>query len=245
VDTPSDFGLRGARPTHPELLDWLASEFVSPTHQGADAPGSPWSTKHLHRLIVTSATYRQSSTPRSALRVPHSEDPDNAMLSRWKPRRLEAESVRDSMLAVSGDLDRTVGGAPDADESKSHRRGLYLLMKRQKPPLGLTLFDGPTAATESCPKRITTVTPLHALYILNHQQPASCAKSFADRVRKIAGKDRDKQVDVAFALALGRKPKSAEREAVAAFFKTAPEGTDSLVELCHALFAANEFSTLE
>jgi hypothetical protein len=242
VDTPSDFGLRGARPTHPELLDWLASEFVSPTHQGADAPRSPWGTKHLHRLIVTSATYRQAA---QAKPEGSKLDSDNAMLSRWKPRRLEAEAVRDSMLAVSGDLDRTIGGAPDADESKSLRRGIYLLMKRQKPPMGLTLFDGPTAATESCPKRITTVTPLHALYILNHQKPASCAKSFADRVRKIAGDDHDRQVGTAFALALGRKPKPPERDAVTAFCKNAPEGTDVLVELCHALFAANEFSTLE
>jgi hypothetical protein len=238
VETPGDFGLRGARPTHPELLDWLASEFVSPSTPGA----KPWSTKHLHRLIVTSATYRQSSRSRpQGAKL----DPDNAFLSRWKPRRLEAEGVRDAMLAVSGDLDRTLGGAPDADEVKSLRRGLYLLMKRQKPPAGLTLFDGPTAATESCPRRLTTTTPLHALYILNHQQPAARARSFAGRVREIAGDDRGKQVEAAFALALGRKPKPAERDAVEAFFADVPEGTDAIAELCHALFAANEFTTME
>jgi hypothetical protein len=118
-------------------------------------------------------------------------------------------------------------------------------MKRQKPPMGLSLFDGPTAATESCPKRITTVTPLHALFVLNNPFPAARAKSLAERVRKLAGNDRDKQVETAFALVLGRKPKASEREAVAAFFKSAPDDTDVLPELCHALLAANEFTTLE
>jgi hypothetical protein len=253
VNTPSDFGLRGARPTHPELLDWLASEFISPsggreppearTAQGPHAPRSgAWSTKHLHRLIVTSATYRQAARAEPAsVRL----DPDNALLSRWKPRRLEAEAVRDSMLAVSGELDRTVGGAPDADEVKSPRRGLYLLMKRQKPPAGLTLFDGPTAATESCPKRITTATPLHALYLLNNPFADGRAKVFAARVRSLAGDDRDKQTETAFALALGRTPRDPERSAVARLLADAPDGTHVLVELCHALLASNEFSTLE
>jgi hypothetical protein len=202
----------------------------------------PWSTKHIHWLIVTSATYRQAARakPESA-----KVDPDNVFLTRWKPRRLEAEAVRDSMLAVSGELDHTPGGTPDADETKSLRRGLYLLMKRQKPPAGLTLFDGPTAATESCPRRITTATPLHALYALNNPFPAARAQAFANRVRKTVGSDRDKQAEAAFLLALGRKPKATEREAVAAFFQNVPAETDALAELCHALLCANEFTTLE
>ena len=241
VDTPSDFGLRGARPTHPELLDWLASELVSPTQQGALAPRSAWSTKHLHRLIVTSATYRQAAqgTPDSA-----KLDPENTFLSRWKPRRLEAEAVRDTLLVVSGELDRTLGGAPDADEDKSLRRAIYLLMKRQK-SLWQTMFDSPTAATESCPKRVTTTTPLHALFWLNSTFATERAKAFAARVRKLAGNDRDAQVETAFALALGRKPKASEREAVARYFKTAPAGVDVIADLCHALMGANEFTTLE
>src|SRR5207249_377030 len=101
---------------------------------------------------------------------------------------------------------RTLGGAPDADENASLRRGIYLLMKRQKPPTGLTLFDGPTTATESCPKRVHTATPLHALFLLNNPFAADRAKAFAARVRKLAGNDRDKQVETAFLLALGRKP---------------------------------------
>ena len=238
VDTPSDFGVRGARPTHPELLDWLASELVSPSAAGA----KPWSTKHLHRLIVTSATYRQAAQAKSESA---SLDPDNALLSRWRPRRLEAEAVRDSMLAVSGELDRKLGGAPDADEDKSARRAIYLLMKRQRPPLWLTLFDGPTAATESCPKRATTTTPLHALFWLNSTFATERVKAFGARVRKLAGNDRDVQVETAFALALGRKPKASEREAVAKFFQTAPAGVDVIADLCHALMGANEFTTLE
>jgi hypothetical protein len=242
VDTPSDFGLRGARPSHPELLDWLASELVAPSHQGANAPRPPWSTKHIHRLIVTSATYRQAAQGKpESVKL----DPDNAILSRWRPRRLEAEAVRDSMLAVSGELDRTLGGAPDANEEKSLRRAVYLLMKRQKPPIGLTLFDGPTAATESCPKRIHTITPLHALFVLNNPFTADRAKAFAARVRKLAGDDRDRQVEAAFALALGRKPKRTELAAVADFVKNAPPEGETLVELCHALLCANEFTTLE
>jgi hypothetical protein len=234
VDSPSDFGLRGNRPSHPELLDWLAGELVSPSAEGE----RPWSTKHLHRLIVTSAAYRRSAALQPG-------DPDGALFARWRPRRLEAEAVRDAMLAVSGDLDRTVGGAPDADEAKSLRRGIYLLMKRQRPPAGLTLFDGPSAATESCPKRITTATPLHALFLLNNPFSVARARSFAEHVRKGAGADRDKQVELAFARALGRKPTPKERTAVAEFFKEAPEDADVLAELCHALLAANEFTTLE
>jgi hypothetical protein len=241
VDSPSDFGLRGARPTHPELLDWLASELVNPHRQGG-GEAKPWATKHIHRLIVTSATYRQSAQgqPTSV-----ELDPENVFLSRWKPRRLEAEAVRDSMLVVSGELDAKIGGAPDINEEKSLRRGIYQLMRRQKPPMGLTLFDGPTAATESCPKRITTVTPLHALFILNNDFPAARAKAFANRVRKIAGKDFDKQVETAFLIALHRKPKPSELEAVARFFKNAPDATDMRAEMCHALMATVEFMTMQ
>jgi hypothetical protein len=191
---------------------------------------------------VTSATYRQSAQgkPDSA-----KLDPDNALVSRWKSRRLEAEAVRDSMLAVSGELDRTPGGVPDADEQKSLRRGIYLLMKRQKPPAGLTLFDGPTSATESCPKRVHTATPLHALFLLNNPFPAERAKAFAERVRKLAGDEHARQVDVAFALALARKPKDKELEAVTKLFLNAPEEAEALVTLCHALLCTNEFTTLE
>src|SRR5262249_34346477 len=140
VETPNDFGLKGAPPSHPELLDFLASELVR----------SGWSTRHVHRLIVTSATYRQAATPHAGNRQ---TDPDDRLLWRWRPRRLEVEAVRDALLAVSGELDLTPGGPSDADENKSLRRTLYLLQRRQKAPAVQGLFDGPGAATESCPKR--------------------------------------------------------------------------------------------
>jgi hypothetical protein len=235
VTTPNDFGVRGAAPSHPELLDWLAGELMKPT------TGQPWSTKHLHRLIVTSRTYRQSSRNDAAAKA----DPDNAQFARWVPRRLEAEAVRDCMLAVSGELDRIPGGKPDADENRSLRRGVYLLQKRQKPPGVQSLFDGPTGATESCPMRLSTTTPLHALFLLNNEFPIARAAALAGRVRATAGADTNKQADTAFRLALGRRPTVTERQAVAAFFARTAGKDDPLVDLCHALLAVNEFTTLE
>jgi hypothetical protein len=232
VDTGGDFGLRGSPPTHPDLLDWLAAELVE----------HGWSTKHLHRLIVTSAAYRQASRgdPASVAR-----DPDNRYLTRWKPRRLEAEGVRDALLAASGELDRTVGGRPAVEELKSLRRGLYLLQKRQRPSAVQTLFDGPTGATESCPRRLESETPLSALFLLNNPFTADRARGFADRVRRLAGNDPAAQATTAFRLALGRAPSPAERAAVAEFFATAVPARDPLRDLCHALFLANEFTTIE
>src|SRR5262249_8042444 len=147
---------KGAAPTHSELLDWLASEFVA----------SGWNTKHLHRLIVTSATYGQEAHGDPSNR---DRDPENQYLWHWSPRRLEGEAIRDSMLAVSGEIDGRLGGPPVTEENKSVRRTLYLLQKRQKAPSVQVLFDGPTAATESCPQRTVTTVPLQALYLLNNE----------------------------------------------------------------------------
>jgi len=232
VDTGGDFGLRGSPPSHPELLDWLAAELME----------KRWSTKHIHRLIVTSATYRQASRGDSAS---VSRDPENRYLTRWKPRRLEAEGVRDAMLVASGDLDRTLGGKSDAEEYKSLRRGLYLLQKRQKPPMVQLLFDGPTGATESCPRRVESETPLSSLFLLNNPFVKERTKVFAARVRKLAGDDPMKQAEAAFRLALGRLPTADERTILAKYFaKTEGEGV-LLEDLCHALMLANEFTTLE
>jgi hypothetical protein len=260
VDTGGDFGLRGSPPSHPELLDWLASELMKSTTPASGSPrpaaaagadkardagptGQPpeWSAKHIHRLIVTSSTYRQS-TRGDAASV--SRDPDNRYLARWKPRRLEAEAVRDVMLAVSGELDPAIGGKPDTDETKSLRRGLYLLQKRQKPPAVQLLFDGPTGATESCPRRVGSVTPLSTLFLLNNPFVVQRAKLFANRVGKIAGDDREKQTETAFRLAFGRLPSAEERKLVAAYFEKNDEA-DPLVWLCHVLYLTNEFTTLE
>ncbi|HXX94354.1 MAG TPA: PSD1 and planctomycete cytochrome C domain-containing protein, partial [Planctomycetota bacterium] len=136
VETPGDFGLRGARPTHPELLDWLAAEFVA----------KGWSVKDLHRGIVRSAAYRRSAAPvATSARM----DPENRLLWRWSPRRLEAEAIRDAILAASGELDRSMGGPGTADEGKATRRTIYLLQKRHGLPEVEELFDAPSAG-ESC-----------------------------------------------------------------------------------------------
>jgi hypothetical protein len=232
VTTPSDFGLKGAPPSHPELLDWLAAELMD----------SGWSTRHLHRLIVSSATYRQASRPD---RRNEAFDPENRLLWRWTPRRLEAETIRDSMLCVSGELDFCAGGPSDEDESKSQRRTLYLLQKRERPPAVQGLFDGPSAASESCPVRHTSTVPLQALYLLNNEFALRRAEGLARRVRELVGRDSERQTEVAFLLALGRRPEMNEQEATRRFLVTYRNTDAALVGLCQALLNLNEFVYLQ
>src|SRR5262249_30181663 len=156
IANPSDFGRRSAPPTHPELLDWLATELVR----------SGWSTKQIHRLIVCSHTYRQSSEshPENAKR-----DPDNSLVWHFAPHRLEAEVIRDSTLALSGHLDKTLGGTGVPEQAGSRRRSLYLWQERDNPPSLQGTFDGPCAATESCALRHVSTVPMQSLYLLNSQ----------------------------------------------------------------------------
>jgi hypothetical protein len=230
VATPGDFGLKGAAPSHPELLDWLAAEFTS----------SGGSTKHLHRLIVRSEAYRLDSAPEASSAA---VDPDNAYLWRWKPRRLEAEAIRDALLAASGDLDRRMAGPGDRDEASSLRRGVYLFGNRDHPAMVLGLFDGPSASAESCPRRGVSTAPLQALYLLNNRFARDRAEGLAARVRAAGGGDRERQVEVAFRLALCRPPDGAERQACRRFFGRHGEG--ALAALCQALLNTNEFLYLE
>jgi len=214
VPTPGDFGLRGERPSHPDLLDWLASEFVA----------GGWSVKKLHRLIVLSATYRQASAPHAANgRI----DGENRFLWRWSPRRLEAEAIRDSILAASGELKLALGGKSVADEDpKNYRRTLYLLQKRSHLPEVQELFDAPTAG-EACPMRHVSTVSLQPLYLMNSPFVHGRARAFAARAGSAAR---------AFEIALGRAASAAELEAAA--------GLD-LESLCHALFNLNEFVYVE
>lgn len=228
VSTSSDFGLNGAPPTHPELLDWLASELIR----------ANWSTKHIQRLIVSSNTYQQ------AIAKLNDTDPDNLLLSRWSPRRLEAEAIRDSWLMVSGELDEKMGGAPDADEPASKRRSLYLIQKRQKPIAVLSLFDAPVAATESCSQRLTSTVPLQALYLLNNDTSMKRAKALAERVLKQAGNDRDKQIETAFRLAFGRLPDTKELHGSMKIL-TELTADNALTLFCQALMNASEFVYIE
>jgi hypothetical protein len=264
VDTPSDLGHNGGKPTHPELLDWLAAELVKPSWRTpsvsegvgaknplADARGSPrpWSRKHRHRLIVTSATYRQSSRATDAgLKL----DADDRLLWRYPPRRLEAEAIRDSILAVSGQLDLRTGGPgfdlfePNDNYVKVYtpkrafgpdtfRRMVYWAKPRMQLDDTFGAFDCPDAG-QIAPKRSSSTTPLQALNLLNSPFVLQQAGYFAERLRKEAGDDVRAQVRRAFRLAFGRGPTGEEAAAAAALVRQ-----HGLPALCRALFNANEF----
>jgi hypothetical protein len=237
VPTPSDFGTRGTPPTHPELLDWLASELMR----------NGWSTKHMHRLIICSSTYRQSAH-NAADQLCKSKDPENLLWWRWPLRRLESETIRDAALAVTGELDPRLGGAGDQDDSKSVRRTIYLNQRRSRPPMMQKMFDGPSAANESCPCRHVSTVPLQALFLLNNDYSLARAKAFAARLQAKAGDDRDRQVDLAFLWALARQPDDGERSVARKFFEKhqiIEAGVSALVHFCQALLNVNEFVYLE
>ena len=183
VSTSSDFGTQGAKPSHPRLLDFLASELIS--HN--------WDSRHIHLLILNSATYRQSSRFSK-----HNEerDPDNLTWWRWEPRRLEAEAVRDCILAVSGQLDRKRGGPSETDSGKSVRRSLYLRQHRERLPEQQNLFDGSNAVV-SCTLRRVSTSPLQPLWLMNSSFTQTAAQKMADRFEK---------VNEAFLECLGRQP---------------------------------------
>lgn len=263
VGTPSDFGANGARPTHPELLDWLAAEFMEPRvadraptdasrvrehFPSADAPQA-WSLKHMHRLIVTSATYRQSSAPRKdGLTI----DASSRWLWRFSPRRLEAEPIRDAILAVSGKLDLRMSGPgfsffePNDNyvrvytprrqwPAETFRRMVYGTVVRQRPDGVFGAFDCPDGG-QIAPKRTRSTTPLQALNLLNSSFMMQQAGFFAERLQKETGSDVPAQVRRAFELAFQRSP---ERSELAAGVRLARE--QGLPLFCRALFNANEF----
>ena len=219
--TPSDFGRQGERPTHPELLDWLASEFV----RGAGGSGKPWSLKALHRLIMTSNTYRQAAAydPRAA-RL----DPENRLLWRFPRRRMEGEAIRDAILQVSGLLNpkrggpsvfpelpegvETRGGWPVShDPAERHRRSVYVFVRRNlRYPL-FEAFDFPDTH-ESCARRNTTVSAPQAMILLNDRVVLEAAQAFAGRLLREAGSDPAAQIERAYRLAYGRRPGADEQQ---------------------------------
>ena len=228
VETENDFGLLGARPTHPELLDWLALEFTAPS-SGAPA----WSQKAMHRLIVTSATYRQSSKRRPEL---EKVDPDNRLLARQSRMRLEAEILRDAALTASGLLNPEIGGPsvyppipegamavtqvkrewPTATGPDRYRRGMYTFFYRSAPHPGLGLFDAPDA-TAACTRRIRSNSPLQALILLNDEAAIEFARALGRRVLREASSSDAERIEYAFLLAMGRRPSVAERERLERF----------------------------
>jgi hypothetical protein len=221
VKTQEDFGVQGEPPVHPELLDWLATEFVR----------SAWDVKAMQRLIVTSATYRQSSVVSPALLE---RDPENRLLGRGPRLRLPAEMIRDTALKASGLLNDQIGGPsvfpyqpPGLWEEmafgegfsaqsyvQSHgkdlyRRGMYTFWKRTVPPASLATFDAPDR--EKCTaRRAQTNTPLQALVMMNDPTYVEAARALAQRTITEAGKDEKRRVEYAFRLATARKPSGKE-----------------------------------
>ena len=239
VATTSDFGRLGDRPSHPELLDWLARRFVR----------DGWSVKRLHRLIMTSAVYRQSATE-PASDLARRVDPANRLLWRMNLRRLDAEQTRDAMLSVSGELDRRIGG-PSAEWS-APRRSVYAKVLRNKHDAMLEAFDAPDGFA-SCARRNVTTTASQALLMINGPWTNERAVAFARRIERSApDADRGAQVDLAYRLSLGRAPSAAERAGAVEFLGrqariadrsgAKEQGLDEpLVDLCHVLLNANEF----
>ncbi len=224
VATSEDFGTQGEKPSHPELLDWLAVEFMD----------RGWSVKQMIRLIVTSATYRQSSEARPELEA---RDPDNRLLARQSRLRLPAELIRDSALAVSGLLNPEVGGRsirppqpadleklgyansvkwPESQGKDRYRRGLYIHFQRTVPYPQLMNFDAPDSNV-SCSRRRRSNTPLQALNLLNDPVFFEAAVALADRVLREAPPRQEARLDYAFRLCLARSPSPRERERLTKF----------------------------
>jgi len=249
--TPNDMGLMGEMPVNRELLDWL-------THQFTHADG--WSIKKLHKRIVLSAAYMQASDFRKEAAE---ADSDNKLLWRYPRRRLEAESIRDSMLAVSGLLDPTMGGpgvfpaVPKGTEiqegrhwkkaggpADEYRASIYIFARRLVRYPMLQSFDAPLAI-DSCGRRQETVTPDQALELMNGTAAAGFAKALAARVANDAGQSADALVDRAFRLTLGREPAVKEREQSVAFLakqsSLAGGQKGALEDMCLALLSSSEF----
>lgn len=236
VATPNDFGKMGERPTHPELLDWLAAWFISPD-------GANWSLKKLHRLIVTSATYQQASTG----------DAENHLQCRFAPRRLEAEAVRDAMLAVSGELNPQVGGlsfrpfkhvghggqneyfASDPIGPEFNRRTVYrICVHSARDPL-LDSLDCPEFSTRTA-VRPNTTTPLQALSLMNNSFVQRQAKKLAERIEREAGREAKAQVKSLWLRCYAREPRADELRAA---MKLAHE--QGLESVAWAVLNSNEF----
>jgi hypothetical protein len=229
VPTPENFGANGTPPSHPELLDWLAAEFMA---QG-------WSMKTLHRKILTSATYRMASTPDDANSA---IDPDNIYVWRMPSRRLDAELVRDNLLWSAGDLDRAMGG-PDIDHTlglTSKRRSLYLRIAAEKEVEFLKIFDGP-AVTE-CYQRHTTIMPQQALAMGNSKIAFAQARSLAE---KLSTETRAEDfIAAAFERILARLPSEEERKECLQFLTKRSDGKSARENVVLVLFNHNDFVTV-
>ncbi len=246
VRTPSNFGKMGESPSHPELLDYLATEFM----------GKGWSLKGMHRLMLTSAAYQMSTVD---IPANMNIDPENRLFWRMPRVRLEAEIIRDTILATAGSLDRTIGGPaifpyidpdlfeksskrdwrglPDADPA-TWRRSLYVFSKRSIRYPMFETFDQPNLVNSTDRRNRTTIAT-QALILMNNPMVRFQASQFALRVKKEAGPDAAKQVARAIEIALGRPADAVERKEGLAFVKAG--GVEGLAQFCHVLMNLNEF----
>ncbi len=241
VATPNDFGRMGSRPSHPELLDWLANQFVS----------GGFRIKPVHRMILLSNTYQQDYLP-----VAQDKDPENKLLWRFPRRRLEAEELRDSMLSISGKYNPKKGGpsvivpiepelvhliykpsqwAVNSDASQFYRRSIYLFEKRNLRLPFLEVFDSPDRLL-SCARREASTHAPQALELMNGAFTHEMSEAFAQRLRSEGGPSAGRQIDRAYQLALGRPPTQVERRIALQFLKKNPPN-----EFALAMFLINDF----
>lgn len=255
VSTSGDFGFMGERPSHPELLDWLAREIIRPSYNpegvvyaDSDCIGLAWRLKRIHKLIMLSQAYRQSGGYRAEAA---SADADSRLLWRFPPRRLTAEEIRDTMLVVAGKLDAQMGGPGfrlyrylndnvstyvplDAYGPETYRRSVYHQQARAMQVDLITDFDAPDCAL-TAPRRIATTSPLQALTLLNHRFTLDMAGFLAERLEREVGADASMQVRRAYLLAFAREPKPDETEEAVPLVRSF-----GLRAFCRALFNANE-----
>jgi hypothetical protein len=239
VDTPNDFGFNGGRPSHPELLDWLARRLIE----------GGWRIKPLQRMIVLSAAYRQSGR---SLREGERVDVDNRLLWRRSAIRLEAEALRDAILATAGQLNPAIGGPGYRDFTSReftsvlyqtidpigydfNRRTIYRCWIRSGTNRFLDVFDCPDPSTTT-PRRLTTTTPLQALGLWNNSFVLRMSDRFAERLKHEAGADLRRQIELAYQLAFIRTPHPDELSHALGFVRD-----QGLPALCRVIFNSNEF----
>lgn len=261
VDSTGDFGSRSATPTHPELLDWLAADFME----------HGWELKRIHRLIMTSRTYRQASASHSEKAA--AIDADNRLLWRMTMRRLEAEAIRDAILSVSGELNTTQFGAPVpvslsdsgiitvgagkvSEDRRELKRSIYIQVRRTQPVTMLNAFDAPSMEP-NCERRVFSTVATQSLALLNSQFMRDQSVAFAKRVLASAGdKASDAQlVETAWRLAFSAAPAPAEKQALEKSFaqqldefkakKVKDPRQAALTSVCHVLFGTNQFLYVE
>ena len=252
VATPENFGLGGEPPSHPELLEWLSAEFLR----------GGWRLKPLIKLIMISSVYRQASEPAGIA----GDDSEDRLFGRMPLKRLEADVIRDAMLAVSGRLDPTMGGPPVMTEAKldgtvvidtaklpypaaAGRRSVYLLTRHAFHPTLMAVFDQPVLAT-NCPERSRSAVPSQSLTLMNDRFLFEQADAFAGRASRESASSTCSRIDTAYRLALGRTPGEAERAWCGEFLDHqaglyAGAGADAprkaLADLCHVLLGTSEF----